>query len=72
MFDKDVPIGKQGTDAQKEGKRTVRTSVFRAPTYMHHKIQSAGDDGDLESGFETWTVAYATPTGPGRCRLFAR
>jgi hypothetical protein len=24
-----------------------------------------------QAGFETWTVAYATPTGPGRCRLFA-
>ena len=26
----------------------------------------------FDKGFETWTVAYATPTGPGRCRLMAR
>lgn len=31
----------------------------------------AGTD-DFDKGFETWTVAYATPTGPGRCRLLAR
>merc|ERR1712032_1434373 len=39
---------------------------------MHHRIQTAGKDGNFDSGFETWTVAYATPSGPGRCRLFAR
>jgi len=56
-----------------QGRLTERTSQFRAPSYMHHRIQTAGkEDGSLESGFETWTVAYATPTGPGRCRLFAR
>lgn len=58
-------------------RRTERTTVFRAPTYMHHKIRSGGLAGtdaekDFDAGFETWTVAYATPTGPGRCRLFAR
>jgi hypothetical protein len=39
---------------------------------MHHRIQTEGSDGTLDSGFETWTVAYATPTGPGRSRLLAR
>ena len=41
---------------------------------MHHKIRTStsADADDFDAGFETWTVAYATPTGPGRCRLFAR
>ena len=44
---------------------------------MHHRIRSSGASGtdgaaDFDAGFETWTVAYATPTGLGRCRLFAR
>ena len=58
---------------QGSGAKTERTTVFRAPTYMHHQIRTApaGSD-DYEKGFETWTVAYATPTGPGRCRLLAR
>jgi hypothetical protein len=30
--------------------------VFHAPAYMHHRIQTAGADGSLASGFETWTV----------------
>jgi len=69
------------------GKTTERTSVFRAPSYMHHRIRSADKpalaaaaagqgertvDDCFEESFETWTVAYATPTGPGRCRLLAR
>ena len=42
--------------------RTERTTVFRAPAYMHHRIRSAGAPGspdadDFEAGFETWTVA---------------
>ena len=70
---------------QGAGAKTERTTLFKAPAYMHHKIRtspSAGlGQGDLETspgsddfgkGFETWTVAYATPTGPGRCRLLAR
>lgn len=68
------------------GKATERTTVFRAPSYMHHRIRSADKkplaeaigggprsvDDVFNDGFETWTVAYATPTGPGRCRLLAR
>lgn len=61
------------------GRATERTTVFRAPTYMHHRIRSSGgkagttpNQDDFEAGFETWTVAYATPTGPGRSRLLAR
>ena len=56
------------------GAKTERTTVFCAPTYMHHKIRTSpsADSDDFDAGFETWTVAYATPTGPGRCRLFAR
>jgi phenylpropionate dioxygenase-like ring-hydroxylating dioxygenase large terminal subunit len=94
---------KSGGSESFQGRSTKRTTVFKAPTYMHHRIQTAGkdtkgkgnngsnedgsgNDGDgdgdytldvdmdagLSTGFETWTVAYATPTGPGRCRLFAR
>lgn len=71
-FEKDIAVGKQGTDALKAGRATQRTTKFLAPTYMHHRIQTVGKDGSFDTGFETWTVAYATPTGPGRCRLFAR
>lgn len=92
-----LPSGGVSGRAPTKGARTERTTVFRAPAYMHHKIRtSADDDGgrddveegestkpeqsradqasrdEFERGFETWTVAYATPTGPGRCRLFAR
>lgn len=65
----DLPIQMSG---QEDAKTTERTSKYVAPTYMHHRIRTTGKDGTLDSGFETWTVAYATPTGPGRCRLFAR
>lgn len=66
--------GVSGREQQGPGAKTERTTVFRAPTYMHHKIRTApaGSDDDFDKGFETWTVAYATPTGPGRCRLLAR
>eukprot|EP00929_Paragymnodinium_shiwhaense_P089882 TRINITY_DN50091_c0_g1_i1.p1 TRINITY_DN50091_c0_g1~~TRINITY_DN50091_c0_g1_i1.p1 ORF type:complete len:624 (+),score=136.66 TRINITY_DN50091_c0_g1_i1:67-1938(+) len=75
--------GKQ--EAPPDFKKTVteRTTKFVAPCYMHHRIRSAeapkeagnnqeNGSPDFEAGFETWTVAYATPTGPGRCRLMAR
>jgi phenylpropionate dioxygenase-like ring-hydroxylating dioxygenase large terminal subunit len=39
-----------------QGRVTERTTVFHAPAYMHHRIQTAGADGSLASGFETWTV----------------
>lgn len=76
-FMRDQPVGRQGENNKKAGRQTERTTTFRAPTYMHHRIRSSGLAGtaeadDFEAGFETWTVAYATPTGPGRSRLFAR
>ncbi|CAE7354829.1 PAO [Symbiodinium natans] len=71
-FKQDTPVGKQGADAKKNGRTTERSTIFSAPTYMHHRIRTADAKGSLDNGFETWTVAYATPTGPGRSRLFAR
>ncbi|CAE7465706.1 PAO [Symbiodinium sp. CCMP2592] len=71
-FKKDTPVGKQGTDAINNGRRTARSTMFKAPTYMHHRIRTSDSKGNLDNGFETWTVAYATPSGPGRSRLFAR
>jgi phenylpropionate dioxygenase-like ring-hydroxylating dioxygenase large terminal subunit len=69
----DVPIGKVGEANAKNKRVTERKTDFVAPTYMNHKIRSANvDDMDFDRGFETWTVAYATPTGPGRSRLLAR
>ena len=56
------------------GKTTERTTTFRAPSYMHHRIRSADKpalaavaagqsertvNDCFEDGFETWTVAYA-------------
>ena len=76
-FQRDDAVGRQGEANKAAGRKTERTTVFRAPTYMHHRIRSSGlpdtpEADDFDAGFETWTVAYATPTGPGRCRLFAR
>ena len=76
-FMRDEPVGRQGEANKKEQRKTERTTTFRAPSYMHHRIRSSGPAGtpqedDFEAGFETWTVAYATPSGPGRSRLFAR
>lgn len=78
-----APAGFRGQQAAPPvftGRATERTTAFRAPAYMHHRIRSSGGvekgatptEEDFEAGFETWTVAYATPTGPGRCRLMAR
>lgn len=66
--------GVSGRAPQGAGAQTERTTLYVAPTYMHHKIRTApaGSGDDFDKGFETWTVAYATPTGPGRCRLLAR
>jgi len=72
--------GQQAAPPVFTGRATERTTTFRAPAYMHHRIRSSGSmeegkeptEEDFEAGFETWTVAYATPTGPGRCRLLAR
>lgn len=63
-----APTGEGATNV----KKTERSTKYMAPGYMHHRIRSTGDDGSFDTGFETWTVAYATPSGPGRCRLFAR
>ena len=70
-FMRDEPVGRQGEANKKEQRKTERTTTFRAPSYMHHRIRSSGPAGtpqedDFEAGFETWTVAYATPSGPGR------
>ena len=67
---RDEPVGRQGEANKKEQRKTERTTTFRAPSYMHHRIRSSGPAGtpqedDFEAGFETWTVAYATPSGPG-------
>jgi phenylpropionate dioxygenase-like ring-hydroxylating dioxygenase large terminal subunit len=78
-----APAGFRGQQAAPPvftGRATERTTSFRAPAYMHHRIRSSGGlepgapptEEDFKAGFETWTVAYATPTGPGRCRLMAR
>ena len=79
------PLPSAGVSSAVASAATERTSVFRAPTYMHHRIRTAParaagapteagtpTEADFARGFETWTVAYATPTGPGRCRLLAR
>jgi phenylpropionate dioxygenase-like ring-hydroxylating dioxygenase large terminal subunit len=66
-----TPLGFEGKNEEAaafRGLETERTSSFVAPTYMHHRIRTAGGSGS----FETWTVAYATPAGPGRSRLMAR
>lgn len=69
----DVAIGKTGEENLKAKRITQRTTDFIAPTYMNHIIRSADSKTlDFDAGFETWTVAYATPTGPGRSRLLAR
>ena len=49
-FKRDTPVGKQGTDAIKNGKVTERSTIFHAPTYMHHRIQTSDSHGDLTKG----------------------
>ena len=61
-FARDAPVGRVGDANRAAGRATERTTVFRAPAYMHHRIRSSGAPGtpeadDFEAGFETWTVA---------------
>ena len=60
-FKKDTPVGKQGTDAIKNGRRTARSTMFKAPTYMHHRIRTSDSKGNLDNGRLDWDSARFDP-----------
>jgi len=51
-------------EGPRSGKYGSQYTEFVAPTLMRHKL--------VTPAFTTLTVVYATPTAPGKCRLFAR
>lgn len=65
-----LEFGKQGftgvwPEGPRRGKLGSQDTTFIAPNLMWHDLTS-------KQFGRTLTVVYATPIGPGRCRLFAR